>query len=150
MLTCKKCSSANIVKNGIVKGKQRYLCKDCGCNFRIGDERTNARVAAKKALCILLYTLAKGSYRMMGKILGVDHVQVYRWIQEYALSLPEPEVPADIEQMEFDEMWHFVGSKKTKYGLSKPLIVVAGEPWHGSQVIVILQHLDDCMQKSNT
>ncbi len=28
---CKKCS--NYVKNGNIRGIQRYKCKECGCNF---------------------------------------------------------------------------------------------------------------------
>ena len=143
MLLCKKCESEQMVKNGIIKGKQRYLCKDCGYNFRQGDNRTNERIAAKKALCVLLYTLAKGSFRMMGRILGVDHVQVYRWIREFSYALPEPTIPSDIKHMEFDEMWHFIGSKKTEFGSSKPLTVVVGEPWPGCSAIVILQHSND-------
>lgn len=37
MVKCKKCQSENIVKNGKVRGKQRYLCKDCRYNFVEGD-----------------------------------------------------------------------------------------------------------------
>ena len=69
MPKCKSCGSEKTVKNGKVDGKQRYKCKECGYNYREGDERTNEKVAAKKALCILLYAMAKGSYRMMGKLL---------------------------------------------------------------------------------
>ena len=147
MPRCKECDSERIVKNGIVKGKQRYLCKDCNCAFREGDNRTNERIAAKKALCILLYTLAKGSFRMIGRILGVDHVQVYRWIREFSALLPEPEVPLNVKHMEFDEMWHFVGSKKTGFGSSRPLTVIAGKPWPGFSAIVILQHSNDFTTK---
>jgi transposase-like protein len=147
MLTCKKCNSEKIVKSGIVAGKQRYKCNDCKCNFREGDNRTNEKVAAKKALCILLYAMAKGSYRMLGRILGIDHTLVYRWIKEYGENLPEPEVTGEITQMEFDEMWHFIGSKKENFGLSKPLTVAHGELWHGYSAVVILQHSDDFTTK---
>jgi len=146
-LLCKKCESEQIVKNGIVAGRQRYKCKKCNYNFREGDNRTNEGIAAKKALCLLLYTLGKGSFRMMGRILDVDHVQVYRWIREFSALLPEPDVPLDIKHMEFDEMWHFVGSKKTDFGLSKQLTVVAGEPWRGYSAIVILQHSNDSTKR---
>ena len=139
MLTCKKCGSAQTVKSGVVGGRQRYQCKECGCNFREGDGRTNDKVAAKKALCILLYSMAKGSFRMMGRILGIDHTLVYRWIRAFGESLPEPEVPGDIREMEFDEMWHFIGSKKTDFGSSKLLTVIQGEPWPGCSAVVILQ-----------
>jgi len=116
MSKCKKCDSTNTVKSGIVCGKQRHKCKECGCNFREGDERTNEKIAAKKALCVLLYAMAKGSYRMMGRILKIDHALVYRWIRSFGESLPEAEVSGTISQMEFDEMWHFVGSKKQNLG----------------------------------
>jgi IS1 family transposase len=33
----------------------------------------------------------------------------------------------EIKEIEFDEMWHFIESKKTNFGSSKPLIVVAGK-----------------------
>ena len=136
----KKCGSECTVKSGVVAGKQRYHCKECGCNFREGDNRTNDSVATKKALCILLYAMAKGSFRMMGRILGVDHAEVYRWIRAFGESLPEPAVSGDIRHMEFDEMWHFIGLKKTSFGSSKPLTVIQGELWPGCSGIVILQH----------
>jgi len=147
MPQCKKCCSERTIKNGFIAGNQRYKCKDCGYNFREGDRRTNEKVAAKKALCILLYAMAKGSFRMMGRILGIDYTLVYRWIRAFGETLPEPEVPGDIKQMEFDEMWHFIGAKKTSFGSSKPLTVVQGEPWPGCSAVVILQHSDVSMKK---
>ncbi|MDR1958065.1 MAG: hypothetical protein LBQ54_03310 [Planctomycetaceae bacterium] len=84
------------MKNGVVAGKQQYRCKDCGCNYREGDERTNEKVAAKKSLCLLFYAMAKGSHRMMGRILGIDHTLVSRWIRLFGESLPEPEVSGEI------------------------------------------------------
>jgi hypothetical protein len=32
-------------------------------------------------------------------------------------------------EMNFDELWFFVGSKKTSLGFLKPLIVASGELW---------------------
>ncbi len=147
MPICKKCDSRDYVKNGLVAGRQRYKCKNCGCNFREGDSRTNDKVQAKKALCILLYAMAKGSYRMLGRILGINHTQVYQWIKAYGEQLPEPSVSGTITEIEFDEMWHFIGSKKTNFGSLKPLTVVQGEPWHGCSAVVMLQHSDDFMTK---
>ena len=149
MIKCKNCESERTVKSGIVAGKQRYLCKECGYNFREGDNRTNDRIIAKKALCILLYSMAKGSFRMLGRILCIDHTLVYRWIREFGESLAEPEVPGEITQMEFDEMWHFIGSKKESFGSSKPLTVAHSELWPGYSVVVILRPFADYTKKSN-
>ena len=33
MVSCKRCGAEQIVKNGTVRGKQRYICKRCGCHF---------------------------------------------------------------------------------------------------------------------
>ena len=142
MPTCKNCASEQVVKNGIVAGKQRYRCKKCRCNFRVGDARTNEKIAARKALCILLYAMAKGSFRMTGKILNTNHALVYRWIRAFGESLPEPDVSGQITHMEFDEMWHFVGSKKENFGSSKPLTVAHGKLWPGCSALVILQLSD--------
>ncbi len=150
MPTCKKCGSERAVKSGVVAGKQRYCCKGCGCNFREGDERTSGGVAAKKALLLLFYAMGKGSYRMLGKIFGIDHTLVYRWIRAFGEGLPEPEVPGGIREMEFDEVWHFIGSKKTRLGSSRPLTVAHGEPWPGCSAVVILQRSGGSTGKSGT
>jgi hypothetical protein len=107
-----------------VSGKQRYKCKNCKFNFREGDHRTNDKVAAKKALCVLLYAMAKGSFRMLGRILDTDHTFVYRWIRGFGGALPEPVVSGDITEMEFDELWHLIEKKK------ETLDSQGGGSWH--------------------
>jgi transposase len=84
---------------------------------------------------------------MLGRILNINHTIVYRWIRELGASLPEPDIPGDITEMEFDEMWHFIGKKKTNFGSSKQLIVAHGEPWDGCSAIVILRPSDDCITR---
>ena len=140
MIKCKNCGNDNIVKNGRVRNKQRYKCKGCGCNFVEGDMRTNEKIAAKKAMSVLLYSLAKASFNMMGKLFDMYPSQVYRWIVDAGAKLSEQEISGEIKHMEFDEMWHYVGMKKTKFGSSKPLTVASGELWPGRSAIVILQH----------
>jgi transposase len=149
-VVCKKCSSENIVKSGVVGGRQRFRCKECGCNFRLGDNRTDEKIEAKKALCILWYAMGKGSYRMIGRILGLDHSLVYRWIRDFGSGLPEPKVPNDVKEVEFDEVWHFVGLKKTSFGFLKQLITVHEKQLPGSLADAILPRLDDSTIKSNT
>lgn len=141
MVSCKKCNSEKIVKSGIVGGKQRFRCKQCGCHFRLGDNRTNQKIAAKKALCILWYAMGKGSYRMIGKLLQIKHTLVYRWIREFGQTLPKPQILGDIRQIEFDEMWHFVDLKKENYGSLKQLIAVHEKQLPGCLVGAILQRL---------
>ena len=63
---------------------------------------------------------------------------------------PEPEISEDIREMEFDEMWHFVESKKTKTGSSRPWVVAQNELSLGLQVIGMFQPLEPFSTKSNT
>ena len=139
MATCKRCGCEQSVKNGKVRGKARYKCNKCSLNFVEGDERVNESLVVKKALAVILYSLGKASFNMLGKIFGHSPSLLYRWIVEEMAKLPEPAVPGDIKEMEFDEMWHFIGSKKTKSGSSKRWIVAQGELLPGWSAVVMLQ-----------
>ena len=150
MQNCKRCHSEKIVRNGIVREKPRYKCKDCGYNFVEGDDRVNDSLVVKKALAVILYSLGKASFGMLGKIFGVSSSLTYRWIAQEASRLPEPTIEGEISEMEFDEMWHFIGSKKTKNGSSRRWIVARGELWPGLSAVVILQPSKSSMTKSNT
>jgi transposase len=147
MITCKHCQSLNFVKSGFVRDQQRYLCKDCHRTFVCGDKRVKPELVAKRALAVILYALGKSSFRFLAKIFDVSPSLVYRWIVREAEPLPEPTIPNDVKEMEFDEMWHFIGKKKQNFGSSKPWIVAQGELWHGSQVIVMLQPSNNSMTK---
>jgi len=149
-LTCKKCASSSFVKSGYMNSKQRFRCKNCGCHFTEGDNRKKDSTAVKKALAVLLYATARTSFRRIGKILGVDHSLVYRWVREAAGRLPEPAVASGITEVELDEMWHFVKSKKTSSGSSKQLTVVQGEPLHGLQANVIRKPSGGFTKSSHT
>ncbi|MDR3348617.1 MAG: hypothetical protein LBO03_03275, partial [Acidaminococcales bacterium] len=124
-----------------------YRCNKCGYNFVEGDDRTNEKIAAKKAMCVLLHSLGKASFNMLAKLFDTWPSLAYRWIVEAGAKTPHTELTGEIREMEFDEMWHFVGSKKTGFGSSKPLIVAHGEPWHGYSAVVILQRSGDSTAK---
>jgi hypothetical protein len=150
MVQCKKCTSTLIVKNGRVRDLPRYKCKECGLNFVEGDRRIKQSTVVKKALCVVLYSLCKASFNMMGKVFGHSRSLIYRWIVAEMAKFPEPTVSDDITEMEFDEMWHFIRLKKTSYGSSRRWIVAQGELLPGLQAIVMLLPSSDFMTKSNT
>jgi len=150
MVTCKKCLSENVVKNGIIRKKQRYICKECGRIFVEGDQRTNEGIIAKKAMCTLLYSLGNTSYNRLAKIFDTWPSLVYRWIAQAGTQLPNTEIPGEIKEIAFDEMLQFVGSKKTSFESKKPLIVAHGELWPGCLATVILQPSNASTTKSNT
>ena len=57
-----------------------------------------------------------GNYRRIGRTLGIDHQTVANWMTVASDRLPnQPPVPdGEIEVSELDELFTFVGSKKTK------------------------------------
>ena len=108
---CKRCGSAAFVRNGMVRGHQRYRCRDCGCNFT--DTPRRGKPLAMKALAVLLYAMGNASYGMIARLLGVSEVAVFKWIRKEAKGLPEPAA----EVVQLDEIWHFVDGKKQMLGL---------------------------------
>ena len=130
-IECKNCRSENTTKNGIVRGKQRYKCKDCGYNFVVGHAYHSPQKLAKKALVVMLYSLGRTSYSMLAKIFGVTNGTIHNWVTEAANGLSSPAIPAEIKEIEFDEMWHYIGKKNENYGSSKQLTAAQVEQLRG-------------------
>lgn len=82
MLKCKRCGSTQIVKSGIVRGKQRYLCKKCSYHFVEGDLREKNTAVLPKALCTIFQALGAKQYRIIGKYLKRDTSLIHRWMNE--------------------------------------------------------------------
>ena len=57
----------------------------------------------------------------------------------------EPRSAGAILEIDFDEMWPFVQSKKSSSGSSKPWIIAQGELVPGYSVVVMLQRSNACM-----
>ena len=104
-----------------------------------------------KELWPLFFThLRKASYGFIAKLFGVTRAAVLKWIRKEGALIDKPKVPSNIKEMEFDEMWHFIGSKKTNCGSSKPWIVLQEKLSHGCSVVVALQRSESSMIKSVT
>ena len=54
------------------------------------------------------------SLREIGRILEVNHQSVANWAKTHAEQLPEAPVPEKVENAEMDELFTFIGDKKTK------------------------------------
>ena len=145
-ISCKKCGSFLCIKNGFMNGLQRYRCKDCRYNFTL--TRPRGHPPALKALAILLYGMAGVSITTIAKIVGVSHVAVYKWVKAAgeaaasSLSLDE-----DAEVVMIDEMWHYVGGKKRKFGSGKPMTLYGVKSLPGIWVAVTTQALESSLQK---
>src|SRR3712207_2834531 len=133
-LRCKRCGSEEHVKNGLMRGKQRYRCKACGLNFT--DTPPRGMPLAMKATAVLLY-LSGLSMNRTAKLLGVSTPTVMTWIERFAevyAQKPEPEGRAVV--VELDEMWHSLKKRPTSSGSGRLGIVLRGGWLTGSAGVV--------------
>ena len=149
-MNCKSCGCGESVKNGRVRGKQRYKCKGCGLNFVVGDARVKPDGAVKRAFAVLLYGMGKSSLGFIARLFGITPPAVLKWLRKEGTRVAEPEVSGAIREMEFDELWHFIRSKKTNDGSSRRWIVCHGELWPGCWAAVILRPSGASTPRSST
>ena len=81
-MKCKFCKSENTVKNGFVRGKQRYLCKDCSKMFTVGDERKKNEASKLffDLLCCVKNVTKEEYIGIFAKHFGVGRRTVKQWI----------------------------------------------------------------------
>ena len=105
-LRCKGCGAEGHVKNGFMRGKQRYRRKARGLN--LADTPPRGMPLRVRVEAVLLY-LSGLSMDRTAKLLGVSTPSVQAWIERFAevyAQKPEPEGRAVV--VELDEMWHFL------------------------------------------
>jgi len=78
MNECPRCKNEEIRKDGIIKNKQRFRCKECNYRFTVVNI---GKPVNRKREAILLY-LAGVDLRTIGELVGTSHVAVYNWIKE--------------------------------------------------------------------
>lgn len=64
-------------------------------------------------------------------------------MRETLEKLPDPKVYPEIQEIEIDEMWHFLKKKAKNDGLSRPLIVKLDKWSPGWSAIVVLTPYTD-------
>jgi transposase-like protein len=131
---CKRCGSEEHVKNGFMKGLQRYRCQACGLNFT--DTPPRGMPLRIKVTAVLLY-LSGLSMNRTAKLLGVSTPSVMAWIERFAAvhaQKPEPEGRAVV--VELDEMWHFLKKRPTSSGSGRLGIVLPDGSSTGSWGVV--------------
>ena len=133
-LRCKRCGSEEHVKNGLMRGQQRYLCKDCGLNFI--NTPTRGKPLALKAAAVLLYVSGLSMNRT-AKLLGVSTPTIQVWLEQFAAAdaqKPEPEGRAVV--IELDEMWHDLKKSPSRSGSGRLGIVRQASWWTGNAAVV--------------
>ncbi len=119
-MNCPRCNSSSHKKNGIVGGRQRYKCSDCGYNYTV-ELKSTAFSASAKRQALQLYLEGLG-FRSIGRVLGVSHVSVQRWIKKFGPELEALKSENEISIVEMDEMQLTSVTKKNIAGSGLLLI----------------------------
>ena len=134
-LRCKRCGAEEHVKNGLMRGKQRYRCTACGLNF--ADTPPRGMPLAMRVTAVLL-SLGGLSMNRTAKLLGVSTPTVMAWIERFAeVFARKPEPAGRAVVVELDEMWHFLKKSPASSGSGRLGIVLRGAWLTGSAAVVM-------------
>ena len=117
MITCPHCqNTSRQVKAGFTRTRnQRFQCQECRRQYTpaprpLGyDEKT-------KETALKLYLEGNG-FRRIGRLLSVNHQSVVNWVNSFHAKLRakrlSPPVPGRVSTLEMDELFTFIGTKKS-------------------------------------
>jgi transposase-like protein len=117
-MDCPKCKSSHHVKDGVVRGRQRYKCKGCHYHYTV-ERKSDVKTPEIRRLALELYLEGLG-FRSIGRILKISYGTVYVWVKEWSSQVSFPRRENHIETIDLKKMLAYIESKKTTssgYGL---------------------------------
>ncbi|CDM94250.1 transposase, DNA binding subunit InsA, IS1 family [Limnospira indica PCC 8005] len=139
-MDCPYCQSHKVVKNGHRQGKQSYLCRECGRQFR-ENPCPGGYSSDVKELCVKMSLNGMG-FRAIERVTGISHNTILNWVRVAETHIDEEnyEIP---EIAQIDEPQTFVGSKKNHLGLDSCEYQTAwnSEVCHRRQLIADFYHI---------
>lgn len=104
-------------------GSQRFQCQECRRPYTPVPRPLGYDDKTKEA-ALKLYLEGNG-FRRIGRLLSVNHQSVVNWVNAFhtklrakKLALP---VPGKVSTLEMDELFTFVGAKKSRHSSSRSL-----------------------------
>jgi transposase-like protein len=118
-MNCPRCKTVKQqVKNGLNgSGSQKYKCPECGAVYT-PKPKENGYPAEIRLLAIRMY-VEGSSYGSIGRVLKVNPQSVANWVNQYTNKLPPAPMPSKVRKAELDELYTFIGEKKTKSTFSR-------------------------------
>lgn len=100
-------------ENGLnLSGSQKYRCNECKTIYTPAPN-LNGYPRETQLLSIRMY-VEGNSYNAIGWILKVNPQSVVNWVKAHIASLPATSVPGRPRTAELDELYTFIGKKKTR------------------------------------
>ena len=95
-----------------VAGSQRYECMHCGGKYT-PEPKARGYEPELRRKAVQLYVDGM-NLRRIARHLGVHHRTVSLWVNEYSEGITAVPVPNEVKTAELDELFTFIGDKKTK------------------------------------
>ena len=93
-------------------GSQRYQCRACGRRYT-PEPKVPGYPDQLRRQAVALYVDGL-NFRRIARHLQVHHQTIINWINAYVATLPDtPPLPDDVGVIEQDELFTFIGCKKT-------------------------------------
>jgi transposase-like protein len=93
-------------------GSPKYRCHECGRTYtpdpKFKGHRLEIRLKASK-----LY-VEGNSFRSIARLLKITHQSLANWVKQYSKQLPKANLPVKPKVAELDELFTYIGKKKTK------------------------------------
>ena len=139
-IQCKSCFSHEHVRNGKVRGRQRYKCKQCDLNFIEGDRRALSESRQIVRLTsILFHLMGKASFRFIAKQFNVSPTSVYQWVKSEVQETDDPLYDKSIKEIETDDLCRLLKSEKSKDGSSNSWYMSYAKPTADQKVILLIK-----------
>ena len=124
------CATPHVVKNGRLKGVQRYHCRSCATWFSqtTGTPLYHLHTPPAEIALALKIVMERGSLRAAERITGHKYETISHWLHlaaEHAEVLTEALVQdLELSTVEIDEFWSFV-----KKRAAAPTRLTRPTPW---------------------
>ncbi|GGA57350.1 transposase [Okeania sp. KiyG1] len=91
-MECPECQSTHINKNGQKKGKQNYMCVECGRQFIDCYETYRGYSDELRDECLKMYVNGMG-LRAISRVKKVHHTTIINWVKQVGKLLPDSYSP---------------------------------------------------------
>jgi transposase-like protein len=93
-------------------GSQRYRCMSCQRKYTPEPKKPGYPESLRQK-AVAMYVDGM-NLRRIARHLKIHHRTVSLWVKKHAESLPPAPVPKEVHTAELDELYTFIGDKKTK------------------------------------
>lgn len=93
-------------------GSQRYRCMHCNRKYT-PEPKLQGYPARMRKRASEMY-VDGGNLRRIARHLKVHHRTVALWVSEHVEALPAAPMPKEVKEAEMDELFTFIGDKKTE------------------------------------